>query len=56
MFELTTAHVACMQRDEAGRSKGWGIVEFETPEEVRSRLCINCKQKTHNISALTPLL
>jgi hypothetical protein len=21
----------------AGRSKGWGIVEFETPEEVRQK-------------------
>jgi len=23
-------------KDDTGRSKGWGIVEFETPEEVGS--------------------
>ena len=26
-------------KDDAGRSKGWGIVEFATPEEVR---CAGC--------------
>ncbi len=25
-----------------GRSKGWGIVEFETPEEVRWLLVLRC--------------
>jgi len=28
---------ANVMRDEEGRSKGWGIVEFESPEEVRRR-------------------
>lgn len=33
-------------RDQNGRSKGWGIVEFETPEEVGSQ--------RHGMPSVTP--
>ncbi|EIE21682.1 G-strand telomere binding protein 1 [Coccomyxa subellipsoidea C-169] len=32
--EIGTVVYANVVRDDAGRSKGWGIVEFETPEEA----------------------
>ncbi|CAL8469327.1 g8868 [Coccomyxa elongata] len=32
--EVGTVVYANVVRDDAGRSKGWGIVEFETPEEA----------------------
>lgn len=32
--EVGTVVYANVMRDETGRSKGWGIVEFETPEEA----------------------
>ena len=38
VFSKVETSGICSQRDEAGRSKGWGIVEFETPEEA-SRTC-----------------
>ena len=33
--EVGTVVYANVVKDDGGRSKGWGIVEFETPEEVR---------------------
>lgn len=37
-------------KDDTGRSKGWGIVEFETPEEVRGAVaahdCVRWKAGT----------
>ena len=35
--EVGTVVYANVVKDDGGRSKGWGIVEFETPEEVRRR-------------------
>ena len=35
---LTARSAAC----DAGRSKGWGIVEYETPEEVRRKGAVSC--------------
>eukprot|EP00891_Asterochloris_glomerata_P003571 jgi/Astpho2/3571/Aster-06479 len=34
--EVGEVRYANVMRDESGRSKGWGIVEFETPEEAVS--------------------
>lgn len=33
--EVGVVVYANVVKDDTGRSKGWGIVEFETPEEVR---------------------